>query len=334
MRGKEQAKRDFDFFIDEYLYYCQSRRLRPKTLNSYEQTLRLFERWTKEQEGIASPLEVREQTIRHYICDLQNRGKYSFYAKEERMCTNCPDRRRDFREPISITTINNYIRNLRAFFNWFEEEYPGTKNPMKKIHLLENERKARDHMEDSEVRKLLDSFDKSYFPECRDATVITLILDSGMRLGECLSLSIDDIDLNQRIIQIPAEVTKGRKGRAVFFSMKSARALQRWIRFKDRYIETKYLFPTKATGLPVCIGTFETNFKNYMNRAGIDKAISPHALRNNFAKRCLMAGMDVYTLSRILGHSSVSVTEKAYLDLTDRDLAHRYQNFSPVQNLR
>ena len=99
MRGKEQAKRDFDFFIDEYLYYCQSRRLRPKTLNSYEQTLRLFERWTKEQEGIASPLEVMEQTIRHYICDLQNRGKYSFYAKEERMCTNCPDRRRDFREP-------------------------------------------------------------------------------------------------------------------------------------------------------------------------------------------------------------------------------------------
>ena len=50
-----------------------------------------------------------------------------------------------------------------------------------------------------------------------------------------------------------------------------------------------------------------------MTRAGIDKAISPHALRNNFAKRCLMAGMDVYTLSRILGHSSVSVTEKAYL---------------------
>ncbi|MGM9537256.1 MAG: site-specific integrase [Candidatus Onthomonas sp.] len=43
---------DFDYAIDEYLYYCQSRRLRQKTMQSYEQTLRLFERWAKEREGI------------------------------------------------------------------------------------------------------------------------------------------------------------------------------------------------------------------------------------------------------------------------------------------
>ena len=46
-----------------------------------------------------------------------------------------------------------------------------------------------------------------------------------------------------------------------------------------------------------------------------------------------MAGMDTYTLSKILGHSSVVVTEKAYLDLTDRDLKQRYQNFSPLENM-
>ena len=64
------------------------------------------------------------------------------------------------------------------------------------------------------------------------------------------------------------------------------------------------------------------------------EGVDIHALRNNFAKRCLMNGMDIYTLSRILGHSSVSVTENAYLDLTDRDLRHRYQNFSPIENMR
>lgn len=333
MRGKAHIKRDFDFYIDEYLYYCQSRRLRPKTMNSYEQTLRLFERWTMEQEGLESPAEVREQTIRHYICDLQVRGKYSFYANVDRMSTNCPDRRRDFREPVSITTINNYIRNLRAFFNWYSEEN-GTGNPMKKIHQLENDRKARDYMEDVEVKKLLDSLDKSYFPESRDFAVILLILDTGMRLGECLSLLTDAVNITERTIQIPAEATKGRKSRTVFFSVKSAKMLQRWLRFKDRYIETGYLFPTKATGLPVAIGTFETNFRNYIHRAGIEKDVSPHALRNNFAKRCLMAGMDIYTLSRILGHSSVTVTEKAYLDLTDNDIRRRYQYFSPIENMK
>ena len=94
---KSMVKKDFDYYIDEYMYYCQSRHLRPKTLNSYEQTLRLFERWVREEESLESPAEVREQTIRHYICDLQERGKYSFYANEERTQTNFPERRRDFR---------------------------------------------------------------------------------------------------------------------------------------------------------------------------------------------------------------------------------------------
>ena len=57
-------------------------------------------------------------------------------------------------------------------------------------------------------------------------------------------------------------------------------------------------------------------------------------LRNNFAKRFLMAGGDIYTLSRLLGHSSVTVTEKAYLDLTDDDIRQNYQRFSPLSNMR
>ena len=333
MRKQQEVKRNFDFFIDEYLYNCQSRRLRPKTMNSYEQTLRLFERWVKEQEGVETPAEVHEQTIRRYICDLQERGKYSFYADEERTCTNCPDRRRDFREPVSVTTINNYIRNLRAFFCWYAEENC-TENPLKKIKQLPNERAPKEYLEDEEIKKLLKSFDKSYFPECRDYAVITLILDSGMRLGECLLLSVDDVNLSERAIQIPAEYTKGRKMRTVYFSPKTARILQRWMRYKDRYVETRSLFPTKATGRPVGVGTFETNFRNYLKRSGIKKELSPHALRNNFAKRCLMAGMDIYTLSRILGHSSVTITEKAYLDLTDSDIRHRYQAFSPMEHIR
>lgn len=331
---KEMVKQDFDFYIDEYMYHCQSRRLRPKTMNSYEQALRLFERWAREQEGIERPAEVKEQTIRHYLCDLQERGKYTFCVNDERAQTNYPDRRRDFRAPISVTTINNYIRNLRAFFNWYEEEPTAKGNPMKKIKQLYNERKAREYLEDAEVYKFLNSFDKSYFSDCRDATVTALILDSGMRLGECLMLTTKYIDMTERVIEIPADLTKGRKDRCVYFSIKTARLLQSWLRFKDRYVETDYLFPTKENGTPIEIRSFETNFKKHLKRAGIQKDVSPHALRNNFAKRCILAGMDIFTLSRILGHSSVTVTEKAYLDLTDRDIKRCYQNYSPMANLR
>ncbi|MFQ9697790.1 MAG: site-specific tyrosine recombinase XerD, partial [Zhenhengia sp.] len=59
-----------------------------------------------------------------------------------------------------------------------------------------------------------------------------------------------------------------------------------------------------------------------------------HTLRNNFAKRFLMNGGNIFTLSQILGHSSVMVTEKAYLDLTDDDIRQSYQAFSPLAHMR
>ena len=243
-----------------------------------------------------------------------------------------PARRRDFSQTVSTTTINNYIRNLKAFFTWYADTTQ-TSNPTVKIKQLRNERKAQEYLEDHEIEKLLKIFDRSYFPEHRDFMVIMLILDTGMRLGECLQVTTDDLDMDDRTICLPAENTKGRRTRFVFFSVKTAKSLQRWLRYKDRYTNGKLLFPKKS-GLPLEIHSFESGFKRYLGRAGIDKAYSPHALRNNFAKRCLMNGMDIYTLSRILGHSSVSVTENAYLDLTDRDLRHRYQNFSPIENMR
>ena len=75
---KKRFKRDFDYWIDEYMYNCRSRKLRPKTMISYEQTLRLFERWCQEEANITEPGQVLETTIRHYICSLQERGKYTF----------------------------------------------------------------------------------------------------------------------------------------------------------------------------------------------------------------------------------------------------------------
>ena len=90
----------------------------------------------------------------------------------------------------------------------------------------------------------------------------------------------------------------------------------------------------KQNGEHITVSAFERNFKVYLKRISIKGKYSPHCLRNNFAKRCLMSGMDIYTLSRILGHSSVTVTEKAYLDLTDDDLRKRYQNFSPISNMK
>ncbi len=323
----------FDCQIDEFMVYCQSEQLREKTMLSYEQALRLFQRWCREELRIESVDKVTESVIRRYINDLQTRGKYSFYADDSKRGTNCPERRRDYRKTVSVTTINNYIRDLRVFFNWLDRDYMLQKNPMKKVKQLKTNRNAKEYIADEDFRKLINGLDRSYYSEYRDHTMIMLMIDSGMRLGECSCLLVDDVDISGNKIFLRADVTKGRKDRTVYFSPKTGSLLRRWLQFKDRYVESGYLFPVKYSGAPVQVTTFETNFKKYLRRAGLSEKISPHCLRNNFAKRCLMSGMDIYTLSKILGHSSVTVTEEAYLDLTEDDIGRRYRNFSPVEHM-
>lgn len=78
---------------------------------------------------------------------------------------------------------------------------------------------------------------------------------------------------------------------------------------------------------------FETNLRKYAKNVGL-KNVHPHMFRNNFAKRFLLNGGDIYALSRILGHSSVEVTEKAYLDLDVKDFKKMYISHSPLANMK
>lgn len=323
---------DFEWLTDEFMLYCRSTQLREKTMSSYEQTLHLFGRWLSDELKIYTVDKITENVIRKYIDDLQTRGKYTFYVNDLSKKKNYPDRRRDYRKPVSVTTINNYIRNIRVFFNWLEREYIIRKNPMKRIRQLKYNRQAKVFLSDEDLKKLLSKFDKSYFTEHRDYVMIMLMLDSGMRLGECSTLLVTDLELARKRINLRAEETKGRKDRTVYFSPKTESVLRRWLQFKDRYVESDYLFPVKEHGGAISVGNFETNFKRYINRAGLDEDYCPHCLRNNFAKRCLMNGMDIFTLSKILGHSSVEVTEQAYLDLTDEDISKQYHRASPLSN--
>ena len=142
-----------------------------------------------------------------------------------------------------------------------------------------------------------------------------------------------DLELGRKRINLRAEETKGRKDRTVYFSPKTEIVIRRWLQFKDRYVESDYLFPVKEHGGSIGVGNFEGNFRKYIARTGLSEEYTPHCLRNNFAKRCLMNGMDIYTLSKILGHSSVTVTEQAYLDINDDDMSKRYQHYSPLNGV-
>ena len=328
-----ERTKELEWQIEEFMICCKSKDLRCKTMKSYEQTLRLFERWCRETLNVYNIDDISENVIRRYISDLQERGKYTYCADDTSKGYNAPERRRDFRQPISATTINNYLRNIRVFFAWLVEEDVLKTNPMRKVKALKQQRTAKEYMSDEDFHKLVNGLDKSYFSEHRDYAMTMLMLDTGMRLGECCLLVSEEVDLTRKRIYLKAEKTKGRKDRVVYFSDKTESVLRRWITFKDRYMDSEYIFPSRTTKGNVTVTSFETNFQRYLARFGIEKKLSPHCLRNNFAKRCLMNGMDIYTLSRLLGHSSVTVTEQAYLDLNEDDIAHRYRSYSPIGNM-
>lgn len=323
----------FTQMIPVFSEYCRSKQLRPQTIRSYEQTLYLFAAWVKEAEGIVHADEVKDYMIRRFVLDLQTRGKYTFCADKKRSKSNCPENRGDYSKKISNITINNYLRNVNVFYLWLEEMEYLEKNPMKKIRHLPQERPPKEYLSDDEVKRLFKCLDKELFCEYRDMIVMMIMLDSGTRIGETLSIEGDQINLLERTIHLPAEKTKGRKSREVFFSYKTEKEFRKWLQYKERRCKSPYAFPVKSSGRMMTVSQYETNFRKYVDRAGITKRVSPHTLRNNFAKRCLLSGMDIYTLSRLLGHSSVKVTERAYLDIQDVELKGKYLEHSPISNI-
>lgn len=319
--------------VVNYLQFCNYKNLSTKTIKSYSQTLLLFTTWLKEEKEIEDIRKVTKKTVEEYLAFTKERGKYSYTSSTTEEIKSNIDRRTDIGKTISNTTINGYLRNIKAFFSYLEDNCIIKPTEVSKIKFIKQDRKPKDQLSDEEYNRLIKAMDCSKFHEFRDYIITNLIMDTGMRLTETLSLTVADVDLVQNTIFLSGDITKSRKDRVVFFSNKTREKLRRWIRYKDAFTETELLFPTQRTNNLIKPPVFERNFRIYLKRAKIDKNITPHSLRNNFARRFLLNGGDIFMLSKILGHSSVTVTEKAYLDVTSEDVKKKYQRFSPLNNM-
>ncbi|WGF39799.1 MULTISPECIES: tyrosine-type recombinase/integrase [Lysinibacillus] len=312
--------------IDRYMLDCSAKGLSPKTLKSYEQTLRLFARYLLDNFEIDDVKSVKVEHIQAYIRSIEDRGKFTVSAVESPV--NYPERRVDFGKPVSKTTIANYVRNIKAFYSHLYSEQLIRSNPLKDLKNVKPERKIKVMLEDNELKQFFRSFDVTKFDQYRDWVIARLIFDSGARIGEILEVVPSDIDLRSNAILL--RKTKSGKQRFVYFSQKTRNNLKSWIAFKDRYTDCNYLFPTNR-GTKHRIEGVERSFRLRSRDVGLQ--ITPHLLRNNFAKRYLINGGDLATLSRLLGHASVEVTSQIYLDFADKEVMKKYRQHSPLENL-
>ena len=324
---------DIEESINDFMIYCVNKDLSKKTIKSYESTLKLFFKYMSDEKNIFTPLEITNKDIKEYLEFTKNKGKYTYVSDINSTNINNPVNRGDFGKPVSMWTVNNYLRNIKVYFNWLHETNIIKKNPMENIRQYKHNRKPKADIKDFEFNNLIKCLDLTKFSEYRDYIILQLLMDTGMRIGETLNLNDDDILLEKKAIFIPAEINKGRKDRYVFFSTTMQQKLRRWIDYKERYFANEKVFLSSRGG-NFNVLNFEKNLKKYCIRAKLNQNITCHQIRNNFAKRFLLSGGDIFILSKILGHSSVTVTEQDYLDVKTEDIRKSYFKFSPLENMQ
>ncbi len=177
----------------------------------------LFSQYLEEEKQITDVSKLNKKLVEEYITFTKNRGKYSFASSEEGSKKANLEKRHDIGKEISNSTLNNYLRNIKAFASFLNDNY--FNNNIHECEFIKMERKAKEQLTDEEYKKIIRCIDCSKFHEFRDYTLINLIFDTGMRLSETLHLTINDIDIVRRTILIPAKLSKGKKDRVVFFSV-------------------------------------------------------------------------------------------------------------------
>ena len=137
----------------------------------------------------------------------------------------------------------------------------------------------------------------------KQRTFLMTLYAAGLRLAECGHLQIPDIDSAR--MQLRVAHGKGAKQRHVPLSPRLLEALRTYWR---EYRPAAYLFPGKTPDTPYASTSIQKAIKAAAKKAGIKKAVHPHVLRHSYATGLLEAGVDILTISRLLGHSSFTTT--------------------------
>jgi len=164
-----------------------------------------------------------------------------------------------------------------------------------------------------DVRTLLRVID-----DTRDRALILFLVRTGVRIGEALGLTVNDIDLAEKKVHLIAG-EKNDTGRVVYLSHDALFALKRWLAIRKN--ET-YLF--YGQNGPLSYSAARSRFHKYLKKARLDqKGHTVHSLRHTCASELLNAGMRLEVLQQLLGHSDIEVTRR-YARLTDKTREEEY----------
>ncbi|MCK9356092.1 MAG: tyrosine-type recombinase/integrase, partial [Dehalococcoidia bacterium] len=251
---------------------------------------------------------------------------------QQKVCFATHRFNRPLEKGLSGHTINCYLRSLRIFFSWLASEEVIGENPFDRVKIPRPPRKVIPVFSDTQIQGLLDATNPGTPEGVRDYTIILTLLDTGLRVSELCQLKLDNVWLEDGMLKV---LGKGNKERLVPVGKQVQRLLWHYIsryRPEPATVIVDTVFLTRF-GRPLTKDRVEKLMTSYGRKAGVTGVrCSPHTFRHAAAVKFLRNGGDVFSLQRMLGHSSLEMTRR-YCELADIDVKRAHMTASPVDNL-
>jgi len=291
----------------------------PRTVEWYSRVIRYLDEYLRGQGHSTELGEIDILAVREFILYLQTKTRWSGHPCMPRPSGN-----------LAAMSVQNYVRGLRAFFSWLEQEGYTEENLLAGLRPPKTPQKLVEVLTDEEVRTILACLDTNTVTGCRDAAMVITMLDTGIRLSELTGLMLEDAHVDQGYLKV---MGKGAKERIVPIGSFAQKILLRYVfHFRPEALDGDgdNLFLT-LEGRPMSGNAVRQIFGRLGQKSGV-KRLHAHLCRHTFATNYLINGGDVFSLQQILGHSTLEMVRR-YVTLASAQVRVQHRKFSPMDRM-
>ena len=284
--------------LTDYLDYLQHiRKFSPHTVKAYKQDIQQFLDYF--QEG---KLSIDKENIRDFITVV-------------------------FLKTKKKTTVARKIYAVKSFFIYLLQKGKITKNPLDAIGTPKVDKILPEILTEREMLEFLDRLPEDTFLHLRNKAIFEFLYATGLRISELTGLKLVDINFDEELVRV---MGKGKKERIVPFHDHAKKILLKYLAEAREQFKTsiEYIF-LNSRGKKITDRSVEIILQNtYRKLTRSNKHVYPHLFRHSFATHLLQRGANLRIIQELLGHSSLSTTEK-YTSLNYEDLLNVYKKFHP-----
>ncbi|PWX20924.1 tyrosine-type recombinase/integrase [Clostridium perfringens] len=284
--------------FSEFIYNCKVRNLRSGTIKHYEEAYISIIRYFDEDILIKN---INKKVVDDFIIKCKENKK------------------------IGEQTLHTYARDLKTILYFFMRmDY------MKsfKITLPKVDRVAIETYTDDELRKLLEkpNLKKCTFSQYRNYCIVCMLLSTGIRLSSLINIKIRDLDFDNEVVNITH--TKNRKELIIPLNQTMIKTIKQYLKVRQCKSIDDYLF-CNVYGKQLTKSTLISAIYKYNKSKGVEKT-SIHKFRHTFAKKWVLENKSLAVLQKVLGHSSLAITEN-YINILISDIKKEMEDFNILE---